>query len=461
MSPTYTYVTQAQAIQQVANRLYDPTQTFWSHAELRLYLLEALQTWNALAAYWRGDFTFPSQQGVSWYDLTDPAVAPNTLRPYTVYDTDIYTLIQYHLLEPAVGVNPWTGVSAQFTAADLVAAVQRRLDELLAVTGCTVSRLLVGAVAGRILLPDTTIDVRRMAYLPAALGVPSVMWPEDAWGEQSFNRDYTITPAGTPGTPSTYLMSTQPPISFDTDAPPYGGGNYELIVVNAGPTLTPGSPSLLPIPADWTHVIKWGALADLLSRDSNARDLPRAQYCEQRYRMGLSLLVAAPALLAARIGNVPLQIDAVKSLDLYRTGWQAESQGAPNAMASMGLNLYALAPPPNTGTGSPVTPYSLTATVVENAPLPVVDADPVQVSREDFDAVIDLTQHLASFKMGGAEFLGTTALLQRFLKQAQVYNTKLAETGEFTTMLYGVAQQEESRNPRTTPEPATASAGGS
>jgi hypothetical protein len=456
VAPTYTYVTQAQAIQQVANRLYDPNQVFWTHAELQLYLLEALQTWNALAAYWRGDFVFPSQQGVPWYDLT---AVPNTLRPYTVLDTDIYTLIQYHLLEPAVGVDPWTGVSAQFTANDLVAAVQRRMDELLSVTGCTITRTLVGAAAGRTLLPQTIIDVRRIAYLPAALGVPTVLWPEDAWAEQSFDRNYTITPAGAPGTPSTYLMSTQPPLSFDTDAPPYGAGNYEVLSVSAGPTLSVAAPSLLPIPSDWAHVIKWGALADLFSRDSNARDIPRAQYCEQRYRMGLSLLVAAPALLTARIGNVPLQIDAVRSLDLYRTGWQAEGQGFPNTMASAGLNLYAIAPTPNAGTGSPVTPYALTATVVQNAPLPSLDADPVQVAREDFDAVIDYTQHLASLKMGGAEFLATTALLQRFLKQAQLYNTKLAETAEFTTMLYGISQQEESRNPRTVP--AAASAGGS
>jgi hypothetical protein len=37
--------------------------------------------------------------------------------------------------------------------------------------------------------------------------------------------------------------------------------------------------------------------------------------------------------------------------------------------------------------------------------------------------------------------------LQRFLKQAAVYNAKLLEMGEFTAMLLGVSQMESGMNP--------------
>ena len=51
--PTYTYVTFGQVLQQLANRLYDEAMVFWSPAELQLYVVESLRTWNALAAYWK------------------------------------------------------------------------------------------------------------------------------------------------------------------------------------------------------------------------------------------------------------------------------------------------------------------------------------------------------------------------------------------------------------------------
>ena len=234
------------------------------------------------------------------------------------------------------------------------------------------------------------------------------------------------------------------------DAPPGSGGQYEVLTISTLGPSSSASNTTLPwlIPDDWTYLLKWGALADLLSRDSNARDPVRAQYCEQRYRMGLKLLTNAPALLAIRSANtaIALQVDSVRELDLYNVGWQAQVPGAPVSIAYAGLNLLAIIPPPDTG------PYSLMATVVENAPVPVLDTDPVQVARDDLDVIIDYAQHLASFKQGGAEFMATAPLFKRFLQQATLYNSKLMEQGEFTSMLLGLAAGEEQNNPRTTVE---------
>ena len=438
MAPVYQYLNRAQARQQLANRLYDSGQVFWISAELNLYIAEALRTWNAMTSFWRGDFIFSAAPNTRWYDITNPATAPNSLRLPALKDTDLYTLMQYHLLEPAVGVNPWTGASAQFSADDLISATQRRRDEVLGVTGCTTTLRTVGAVLGRIVLPDTVIDVRRMAYLPA-VGSPSIVWKDDTWALQAFNTGYPQAPAGTP---VSYQLSTEPPISFDTDRPPGFAGSYELLTVEAGQSLSAGSASLLSVPDDWTHVVKWGALADLFSRESNARDPLRAQYCNQRYQMGVKLLASAPAILAMRIGNAVLQIDSVADADAYRTGWEGEAPGAPNGAFYSGLNLVGVAPIPDTN------PYSFTVTVVENAPVPSTDGDFLQVARDDIDVVLDYAQHLAAFKMGGAEFTATMPLLERFLTKASISNAKLKEMGEFTTALYALGQVQEHRAPR-------------
>jgi hypothetical protein len=438
--PVYSYLTFGQAKQQVSNRLFDPNQVFWTNTEVGLYLIEALRTWNALTGFWRGDFLFSTTTGTTWYDLTNTTQMPNTLRPLTVLDTNIYTLLQYHLLEP-VSWNPWIGNSAQFTADNLLSATQRRRDEILGISGCVTARRTVSAVAGRTVLPDSVIDVRRMAYLPA-VGSPSTIWPDDLWSENAFNTGFPNLPAGTP---TTYLLSAEPPISFDTDRPPGSAGSYELLTLEAGPALSISTPSTLLIPDDWTHVIKWGVLSSLLSHESNAKDSLRAEYATQRYRMGIAALTKCPALLGLRVGNVTLPIDSVADADHYRATWQSLVPGKPDAAYYAGLNLLALAAQPDSNGGNN---YSTQATVVENAPVPASDGDFLQAGRDELSAILDYAQHLAAFKLGGAEFLSTMPLLTRFMQQATTYNSKLKELGEFTTALYQLSQRQESVAPR-------------
>jgi hypothetical protein len=110
------------------------------------------------------------------------------------------------------------------------------------------------------------------------------------------------------------------------------------------------------------------------------------------------------------------------------------------------LNIIAVSPPPDTG------PYSMTFTVVQNAPIPANDAAPVQLARDDLDAVLGYAVHIAMFKSGGSEFTDTMPLLDNFIKAAARYNSKLREWGEFTKILQGVSQQEERFAPRMEPE---------
>ena len=73
------------------------------------------------------------------------------------------------------------------------------------------------------------------------------------------------------------------------------------------------------------------------------------------------------------------------------------------------------------------------------------------VAREDLDAILDYVVHVAMLKSGGAEFASTAPLFQRFLKQAQLYNSKLAELGEFSATIFGQSQREAQTNPVAVP----------
>ena len=96
----YSYITFGQAKTALAQRLTDLTKQFWGDVELGAYITEALQSFNAFANYYRQEFTFNSRANVTWYDLTDFALQPNTLRPLNETDFTLINMIQYHLLEP-------------------------------------------------------------------------------------------------------------------------------------------------------------------------------------------------------------------------------------------------------------------------------------------------------------------------------------------------------------------------
>ncbi len=380
---------------------------------------------------------FPTVATNWWYDIPSQV---GSIRPYTVMDNNLLTQIEYHLLEPTTSGYPitWTG-SNQFSLDDILGALQRRRDETLSTTGCTITRTLVSALQNtRIQLPDTVIDIRRVAWLPSLGFEAAALRSSDDFAEESFDYGYTTAPQGAP---ENYRQTTQPPLSFDVDRIPPIAGQYEVLNVSAGGLFNTANPSLMGIPDDWTWVVKWGALSDLFNRDSLARDPYRAGYCKQRYQEGLGLLFDASAILALRIQNLPVAIDSVRNGDDFESNWQSVAPGAPLQAYSAGLNLIGLSPAPSNG------PFSVTASVVENAPIPLLATDPIQLSRDDYDVVLDYAQHLASLKMGGAEFLATIPLYQGFLKRASLYNSKLSQLGQFQKPIYEMAQLEQERNP--------------
>jgi hypothetical protein len=425
------------ALAALALRLYDPLSQFWSQAELTLYVQEAIREWNAFTGYWRGDFTFPSRPGVVWYDLTDTTDLPATLRPLTVTDQQLFTEIEYHLLEPPVGAGPWTG-STQFSVQSILQAVQRRRDEALGVTGCFISRGTVPAIPGRTTIPQAIIDLRRLVYIDVN-GVATVLWETDPQAWLGWEPAYTENPNGTP---STYSILTEPTWAFDVDRQPVLPGVYELLTVNSQAPLTPATASTLTVPDDWAWVVKWGALADLLGQQSEPRDSERQQYAETRYREGLALLSLAPSLMLMRIDNIPVFIDAVKSADGYAPAWETAAAGPPASVFTAGLNLLALSPPPDSG------PYSMLATVVANAPIPSAPADCILLSLDLIDVILDEAQHLAAFKQGGQEFAATLPLHDRFMKQAAIQASKDSKQGPFQKALWSMSHKEEVFEPR-------------
>jgi hypothetical protein len=434
----YTFLTLGQTKAALAQRLYNATQTFFAPAELGSYIAEALSLFNAFANFYRQEFTFDVTQNVTWYDLT---ALPGTLRPLTVTDQSILELIEYHLLEPQTSAYPlvWAG-SNQFQVTDILNAIQQVRDQLLSESNCTITQQLVSATPGRTFLGDTCIGIRRVSWIPTTgFGyAPNCLLPSDIWGEQSFEAGF---PQTAPGYPLTYRRSTEPPLSFDVDVQPAVPGNYDVLTVNAGLALSTTAASIIPVPNDWCPIIKYGALAQLFGRDSASHDTLRAQYCLARYKQGVSAMGLAPALLAARINDVPVVVEALTSMDFYLANWQGTS-GQPQYLGYSGQNMLAAIPVPD-GNG----PYSVTASVLSNMVLPANDGAYLQVGRDDISAILDEAQHIAMLKGGGSEFAETFPLHANFMRHCSLYNSKLKALSPFLEMIDLRSMEDQRENP--------------
>ncbi len=437
----YSFINRSQFKAALSQRLYELTPTFFPDGELNAVTNEALQSFNAHANFYREEFAGTLAQDTTWYDLTDTAVFPGTLRPLSETDADLISMMEYHLLEPQ-NTYPWLwSGSKQFSAQDILNAIQQVRDQVLSESNCTVTDALVAANPGRTFLSDSTIGIRRVAWIP--ISSPSgysfnTLLSLDLWGQQSFEAAFPQYP---PGTPLTYRRSTEPPLSFDVDIQPAVPGNYDVHTVDAGGDLSVNAATILRVPNDWCWVIKWGAMAQLFGRESNAADPLRAEYCLQRYKMGMAAMQQAPAVLGVRINDVPVVVESVTVGDLYDANWQGASAGTTTAIYYAGMNLIGASPKPDAGA------YSVTLNVVRNMPLPVDDADFIQIGRDDISAVLDEAQHIAMIKCGGTEFMATFSLHANFLRHCQLYNSKLNALSAYLEFMDGLARQNQMDNP--------------
>ena len=434
----YGYITFAQAKSQLAALLQDPGNVFWTDTELGVYIREALRTWGAFSYYWKERGVFATSAGTAFYDL--PTEIP-ALRAYTVTDGDLVHAIEYHLLEPPS--VPWSGTD-QFSLDAVTAALQRRRNQFLVETGCRVDQFTANVAPvqiGRTVLDDDVIDIRRAAWFDGDLYYR--LDREDEWSIAGYNPSWPQDDQ----TPYAYSVSVAPPLTIQLAPPPINAGMLDLQAVRTQADLDPAIGVSMNMPDDYCWAVKWGALADLLGSDGQARDPQRAMYCEQRWREGINLARIGSSIMQAYINDSPVALVSQGELDEYSPNWQ-NTGGQPSMAAMGGLNLLTLADVPD-------APYGVTVDVVRNSVVPADDGDFIQIGREELEAILAYAQHLAAFKMGGAEFEMTMPHYARLVQLAALKNERLlANAKDFDALMDKGQKRPEGFVPRREEVPA-------
>lgn len=485
--PVFGWLTKTQAVTALQGRLNNSS--FWTATELWLYIVEGLRIWQGLTEQWNSDFALSANSG--WLNMGTQTGSP---RLRSVTDANLYTSMQYMLLEPPTGGGTWTG-TPQFNLAALQFALQKRTQEVIQASACNLSQLSpINTTPGtrRNLLPDTVLETRRIRFLgvlanttgtassgaqaitlASAAGVVSgqlvlgtgiapttfvtgiagnvvqLSLPTTAALSATplqFAQPMTMTHEDTqafqyfePGylqtflTPQSWSVVSEPPLAFDVDTAPNMAGQYDVLVLVSGPVFSPPTPSLLGVPDDWSWLPMYGALADLLSREPESTDQQRTAYCMQRYELGLKAMKNSNWLLQATVDGVAVDTPALQEMDDYAPGWEASQMNLP-ALVQAGIDF--LQPTPGLGQG-------ISMTLVGNAPLLDATNTYVQVSRDDFVQILNYAQHVALFKQGGDYFASTLPLLKGFYEAAMAVNKRLLTYGIFSDTLKTEGQRQD------------------
>lgn len=460
----YSWLTFAQAKTALAGRLGDPSKIFWKDGEIGRLINESTRTWNSIAQFYRDRCTFNTQNGIAFYDLTQSSnpnlitgnggltsTSASAMLGYSITDQYLINDIQYHLIEPVTTdfAAGWTGTE-MFTMDDLVRAIERRRNLFLLLTGFHLSHSQVNYNPplgdGRIALSDSTQLVRRVSWLNFDNEF-TPLWRDDEESANFLIPNWAINGE----VPIAYSMIQSPPINIQTIPISDDIGTLDLITVDSPSNLNEITGTLLNIPDDFSWVVKFGALADLLGKDSQAYDPQRSAYCEQRFQEGVRFALAGGTINQVTLDGITIAPSDLADFDAFKPNWQNISVTTNEKiedLAIAGRNLIAVSPVPNAES------HSIQLDIVRNIPIPANDGDFIQVGREHFDAILDYATHLAMFKVGGAEFEGTATLANRAMSQAMYHNRQLRAEAKDYDIMQGYSNKEDEDRPRMIKEEA-------
>ncbi len=206
--------------------------------------------------------------------------------PATTYSTTVCRIleeIQYHLLEtPNEGASWGSGL---WTVTEVVSYLNQRLARFYMETGVMQVHTTISGTAGqeKYDLPENWIDTRRVAWSQG--GVVQELPRADAFTVDNWIPTWETVSSGRP---SCYVEDPNASLQLRVARVPDTNGTIDLIGVQQHPTMT-NDCSLLYLPDEWCSYVKWGVMADMLSKEGEANDPERATLCEARYGEGVKL----------------------------------------------------------------------------------------------------------------------------------------------------------------------------
>jgi len=398
---TYKQFTFSTLKTQAANRLGNSS--FWSATELGLYLNEAIKMWNLITHKWRNRVLTLSIADTVFYTF------PTSVVKATTTDQNILNEIQYHCLE-----TPNNGASLTndlWTISEIIDLLNNKYNKFV---GYSKLKVTQGSATTTPYLSRYDLftnfstelaDITRAAWIDID-GYSYRLQRED---EFTMDNLYNTWP-GDYKTPVGYRMLDSGTIELVPA--PISIGSLSLCYTKYGTALSNSGVTLI-IPDDFSQFVKWGTLCDMFTKEGQAHDMLRAEYCNRRFVEGLAIADYWTKHRPLRVewNENPMTRASLTEMDNVFAQWEGES-GTPNTWAPFGAFEYAIYPYDADGNNQ------IAIDGLVNAPTLTNDTDYIDLSKRELNALLDYVEHIALFKVGGQEFIDSMKLYERFMQQA-------------------------------------------
>ena len=229
---------------------------------------------------------------------------------------DVLLEVQEHFIEPLDGGASWA--SGFWSPSEVLHYLANRQKQFLKETGILLKRALVTTTLNTTSqpYPSDWIATYRMIWRTSANvfsevargdgweadhGVPT--WPVTAaakpllfYDSEGASLNFRIAPAANVAGGLQLLYTYSPSLSTGVN-----GGRFNLVDFNGLPTGTVSAAQrtsltsfgftivgvAFDVPDEFVPGIKWGTMADMLSKVGRAQDPARAAFCESRYRQSV------------------------------------------------------------------------------------------------------------------------------------------------------------------------------
>ena len=390
---------------QLATLLDDPNERYWSQTEKFYAIWEGLRVWGAITSYWRTRGSFAVSPATTWYDLSAELPALRT-RAWTL--NKLTQEIQYMCLEAANGISG-AGMSGQISVDSILRSIQRARNQFVIDArfpySVNTSPVSPPPPDGMVSFSQTSVYVHRTGWMDSYSGTWTNLWRSDAWAIDRADPTWTLEP----GAPKMYSESENAPLKLQIAPAPQNPGKVETITVDSLLIDITNPNATFHIPDEWVHAIKYAALADIFSAESQNKDDLRAQYAQMRYDQAMQFAMSAKSILRVLLNGVPLPLTPMASIDSGLPFWR--NQADRPQMAGAFYDMLMLAPMPD-------NTYGVTCDVTQTAPIPLLPNQFIPMGAEDIPHLIDYVTHVLTFKCGGQEFKDSFAQYDAFLKEA-------------------------------------------
>lgn len=197
-------------------------------------------------------------------------------------DQELLTELQYTMIETPNSGSAWG--SALWTVAEVIDYLNERQRRFLLLTGLVRTRETINAIPNthRHELPAGCIVLHRVVWRTGA-GARTALKRADGYAADQALRTW---PYETDQLPMVYMEADPAPKQIQVAPASYDQGIMDLCFTAVAAALS-NTGVVLTVPDDWAPVVKYGALADMLSKPGRTQDPARAQYCETRYQAGI------------------------------------------------------------------------------------------------------------------------------------------------------------------------------